>query len=287
MRHTQCGNYCLRISKTTKQQVCRFKFPRDLSNESKLVEEPPNSNLYRFVGERNDELVNSHNRSVDEAKGNFLTWSECYAQLSHADENLPTNVDIAEDEFEEEIDFEDETQEEWMIASEMAPNFGPVEDTNLGLRSLDVDHDWSEGILRHPSIESHRNFTHTLGKAPQEGRSSASPYTSVTILSKQQQAALDLVLHSLRARSCIRLIISGGAGTGKSTLINAIVCSTRAMFGNDKAVRVMAPTGVAAYNIGGATVHHELAITADRNQQYKKLETERCGRMQVNETHFD
>ncbi|XP_026415985.1 uncharacterized protein LOC113311360 [Papaver somniferum] len=43
----------------------------------------------------------------------------------------------------------------------------------------------------------------------------------------------------------------------------------------------MAPTGVAAFNIGGSTIHHELAITADKNLSYKKLEAERCRRMQV------
>ncbi|KAI3899201.1 hypothetical protein MKW92_016431, partial [Papaver armeniacum] len=85
----------------------------------------------------------------------------------------------------------------------------------------------------------------------------------------------DIVLHSVRTSSTIRLIIYGGAGTGKSTLIHAIVRSTREIFRNDKSVRIMAPTGVAAFNIGGATNHHELAITVDRNNSYKKLETER------------
>ncbi|RZC85217.1 hypothetical protein C5167_028451 [Papaver somniferum] len=43
----------------------------------------------------------------------------------------------------------------------------------------------------------------------------------------------------------------------------------------------LAPTGVAAFNIGGSTIHHELGITADKSQSYKKLEAERCRRMQV------
>ncbi|KAI3913053.1 hypothetical protein MKW92_038755, partial [Papaver armeniacum] len=65
----------------------------------------------------------------------------------------------------------------------------------------------------------------------------------------------------MRVGSTIRLIISGGAGTGKSTLINVIVHLTRELFQNIKVVRIVATTGVAAFNIGGATIHHELAIS--------------------------
>ncbi|KAI3883779.1 hypothetical protein MKW92_019059, partial [Papaver armeniacum] len=105
-------------------------------------------------------------------------------------------------------------------------------------------------------------------------------YLSSLFCPINKKAALNAVRKSLNEGLSIRLIVSGGAGTGKSTLINAIVRSTRELFGNDKAVRIMAPTGVAAFNIGGSTIHHELAITTDRNQSYKKLETQRCGRMQ-------
>ncbi|KAI3910953.1 hypothetical protein MKW92_043968, partial [Papaver armeniacum] len=44
--------------------ACRFRFPRELSDASRIVEEPPNSNMYRFLGRRNDTRMNSHNRGV-------------------------------------------------------------------------------------------------------------------------------------------------------------------------------------------------------------------------------
>ncbi|KAI3992758.1 hypothetical protein MKX01_021719 [Papaver californicum] len=476
MRHTKCGSYCLRKSKTTRKMVCRFKFPVDIAHDSKLVEEPPNSNMYRFIGRRNDPLINSHHRAVlqtwranidwsavtttesvthyiakysaksepasknfldtlcgmiddqrrpcrystsaikrlliknaserdisaqevchlfmgwhltessrrivvlnlsethlfssqlrrrrdgddrehqgidpsffgrylerpdelqntsliemakkhyyicrrrctynveavvrilpelvgkimpntdqwesfcrqqvllnscyrnvEEAKGSFQMWSEYYAELSRAIENQPTDLGMIEDEFEVESDLEDEQLEDWMISAAMAPNFGPSSDTELGLRTYDIRHEWSEGLQQYPSIDDERRFTHTLGQKAQEEHSNTGPNISLTILSNQQLGALDLVMHAMRERSTIHLIICGGAGTGKSTLINAIVSSTRELIGNDKAVRIMVPTGVGAFNIGGATIHHELSITADRNQSYKKLETERCG----------
>ncbi|MCL7022582.1 hypothetical protein MKW94_006297, partial [Papaver nudicaule] len=229
---------------------------------------------------RQQVLLKSCYRSLDEAKRGFQTWAECYAELPCANENQDVELPMAEDEFSEEIEPEEEFQEEWMILAGMKPNFGPVDDVNLGLRSIDVNHDWTEGFRSFPLTEHHIKFTSTLGKDGHVLRSSTGPDTSITVLSDQQKAALNLVQKSLKDGLSIRLIVSGGAGTGKSTLINALVRLAREMFGNDKAVRIMAPTGVAAFNIGGSTIHHELAITTDRNHSYKKLETQRCGSMQ-------
>ncbi|KAL5715296.1 hypothetical protein ACHQM5_017467 [Ranunculus cassubicifolius] len=44
----------------------------------------------------------------------------------------------------------------------------------------------------------------------------------------------------------------------------------------------MAPTGVAAFNVGGATIHHELANSVDKkgNQQYTPLNGDQSRRIQ-------
>ena len=53
----------------------------------------------------------------------------------------------------------------------------------------------------------------------------------------------------------------GTAGTGKSYLIKAIRGRLQAMAGNGKSpVIVVAPTGVAAFNIDGGTIHSTLSI---------------------------
>lgn len=62
----------------------------------------------------------------------------------------------------------------------------------------------------------------------------------------------------------LRLMISGVAGSGKSTLTNTIVTVIRKMFQSTKAVKVVAPTGQAAYNAGGTTCHHGLGVGVNR-----------------------
>ncbi|KAI3924837.1 hypothetical protein MKW98_031088 [Papaver atlanticum] len=216
----------------------------------------------RYLSRPDD--YNSRSKSFEEAKRNFLTWSGRYAELIRPTENPSVDVGIVEDEFEDETHTEDERLDEWMQASAMALNFRTLEATDLGLRDIDKNHFWSSGLLDNPTIHEKIGFVNTLRQAVKVTHDSGLS-TSLSALSRQQQAAHGLILDSLRSNSTIRLIISGGAGTGKSTLINAIVRSTRELFSNDNSVRIMAPTGVAAFNIGGSTIHHELGITADKS----------------------
>jgi hypothetical protein len=56
------------------------------------------------------------------------------------------------------------------------------------------------------------------------------------------------------------MTVAGGAGTGKSTTINTIVTIVRKMFGYNDAVKVFAPTGSAAFNAGGETIHRGFGV---------------------------
>jgi len=71
-------------------------------------------------------------------------------------------------------------------------------------------------------------------------------------LSKEFKRALDLLEHSSDS-----LFITGRAGTGKSTLLNYFKKHT------EKNIVVLAPTGVAAVNIGGATIHSFFGFKPD------------------------
>ena len=58
------------------------------------------------------------------------------------------------------------------------------------------------------------------------------------------------------------VFVTGGAGTGKSHLIKAIYYEATRLFArmmenpDDVSVLLTAPTGVAAFNINGATIHN-------------------------------
>ena len=49
----------------------------------------------------------------------------------------------------------------------------------------------------------------------------------------------------------LRMTVMGCGGTGKSVLINTLVTCIRTIFQDNNSVFVTAPTGAAAYNVGG------------------------------------
>lgn len=62
-----------------------------------------------------------------------------------------------------------------------------------------------------------------------------------------------------------RLTVAGGAGSGKSTWINTLVACVRKMFPDDDTVSVFAPTGNAAFNAGGQTIHAGCMLPVSSN----------------------
>ncbi len=86
-------------------------------------------------------------------------------------------------------------------------------------------------------------------------------------LTPEFSRALDLLEHGSR-----NLFITGRAGTGKSTLLQHFRATT------DKNVAILAPTGVAAVNVGGQTIHSFFGfkpdITPDRVKKLGKAKQE-------------
>ena len=54
----------------------------------------------------------------------------------------------------------------------------------------------------------------------------------------------------------LRMTINGAGGSGKSVVINTIVSIMRRMFQTNGVIKVAAPTGTAAFNVKGSTLHH-------------------------------
>ena len=91
------------------------------------------------------------------------------------------------------------------------------------------------------------------------------------------------VLHCIKSSDeALRLFLSGGAGVGKSTVTNALyealIRYLNSVPGeNPDEVKVLkvAPTGKAAYNIGGNTLHSAFKIPANRGFEYCTLDRDR------------
>ena len=58
----------------------------------------------------------------------------------------------------------------------------------------------------------------------------------------------------------LRVTVRGAAGSGKSFFIKTLANTIRNMFGDHNAVHISAPTGAAAHNVGGETIHRKFVI---------------------------
>jgi ATP-dependent exoDNAse (exonuclease V) alpha subunit len=87
-------------------------------------------------------------------------------------------------------------------------------------------------------------------------------------LSREQQAVFDLI-----EKTREHVFVTGRAGTGKSTLLNHLAWNT------EKQLVISAPTGVAALNVGGQTIHSLFRLpigviadhAIDQSDELKKL----------------
>ena len=136
--------------------------------------------------------------------------------------------------------------------------------------SSDDGHNWSENS--YPNLEELPAFLrqHRQTAAPRVYTTTADPQ----LLCGKQLRAYELVRRHLEGDGShpLRLIVSGTAGTGKSFLINCLRLLLK-----DK-LRVAAPTGVAAFNVDGNTLHSLLSLPTKGD--FKDLEGERLHQFQ-------
>ncbi|XP_062599557.1 uncharacterized protein LOC134261102 [Saccostrea cucullata] len=83
------------------------------------------------------------------------------------------------------------------------------------------------------------------------------------------------------------IFVTGGAGTGKSHLINTVQYEASRLFSrtltNPESISVLltALTGTAAFNIGGTTLHHAFALTKYLPIPYEPLQEQRLSTIRV------
>ena len=138
--------------------------------------------------------------------------------------------------------------------------------------NCDDDYDWSASSSAYPNLEELPTFlTRQRQQIPQRSfTTTANP----SHLQGKQLQAYELVQQHMEGDNSnpLHLIVSGTAGTGKSYLIHCLRLLLK-----DK-VRVVAPTGVAAFNVDGNTLHSLLSLPT--KGEFKDLEGERLNRIQ-------
>ncbi|XP_052124362.1 uncharacterized protein LOC113216456 [Frankliniella occidentalis] len=219
-------------------------------------------------------------RSDQDFPTDVMTWQEIYDLHKSVIEQHKNHLGLdglvaAVEDTECDVDAADTAEyiasrEEWMAISAMRPT-QVTEEIQLGNRSID-NFNW------HQLYDKYKDF-YTISElqtfiATSKGNFETSdddiiPFPNVH-LNVEQEKILSLVKDQIgvivdSSKACGNVpktvVVQGSAGTGKSTVIQAITNTIQSTLGVDS-VLVLAPTGVAAVNIKGSTIHSRLFISS-------------------------
>ena len=155
--------------------------------------------------------------------------------------------------------------EEWMLVCQRNADLQP----NI---ESEQEVDWTRAARAYTNIEEMPSFI-SRQRATAGQRAFTTSADPRQLQGKQLQVYTIVQQHMEAERlSPLRMIVSGTAGTGKSYLIHCL----RLLLGDKMCVA--APTGVAAFNIEGHTLHSLLSLPT--KGEYKDLEGERLHHMQ-------
>jgi hypothetical protein len=178
--------------------------------------------------------------------------------------------DASEDEFEESSVVEDdEAVQDWEVLAGRHPRNDAtrVEDPDkLGERDLDRSYDWSGHAGIYPQLQS--DFWE-ISKITYPADQTVSVAQAAESLQPEQRRVYDAVMQQYErilqgdSPSPLRINVDGPAGTGKSyviAMISAHLQDRARVAGKGNPVFRAAPTGVAAFNIQGRTIHSLLRL---------------------------
>jgi ATP-dependent DNA helicase PIF1 len=194
-------------------------------------------------------------------------WRNFRYRAWHVDRS-PTPSDTAdedEDSHEEETIVEDDF-EEWQVLSRLIPpnNITISDLQTLGRREFDICFNWDQSMVSNDVAEEAIHFIKIAKSRGDIVENSLSTIPSPTSLSEKQRQAFEIILrHSVEYehREPLHMIIQGTAGTGKSFLIHCISHALSASVANGHSpLLLLAPTGIAAFNIHAKTIHSALKI---------------------------
>ncbi|KAJ8043464.1 ATP-dependent DNA helicase PIF1 [Holothuria leucospilota] len=91
----------------------------------------------------------------------------------------------------------------------------------------------------------------------------------------------------------IHAFLTGGAGVGKSVLIDTLFQALHIFLGglagenpDDQRILLCAPTGKAAYNISGVTIHSAFKINPNQGFNFKKISSDQLNTLRVRYRHL-
>ena len=152
---------------------------------------------------------------------------------------------------------EEQRQDEWMLLCQLQPTFTATEPVSENV-------DWEEGArqLPQPLLLSCLNWMKPMRAETDDStyRRQCTP-VDINCLNQQQMTAYQIVsTHcTTNDQQPLHMLILGTADTGKSFLIQAI-----SQLLQNKCL-LTATTGIAAFNIGGITLHSALHIVQKHN----------------------
>ena len=135
-----------------------------------------------------------------------------------------------------------------MLISQLCPDLGSVQNSTEQV-------DWSSAASQYSNLEESPSFIARNKVRFQPPASQICSVDPTTLQGKQLQVYQLVREHNQKSDSVpLRMIVSGTAGTVNSYLIHCL----RQML-NEK-LKVAAPTGVAAFNVEGCTLHSLLDL---------------------------
>ena len=152
-----------------------------------------------------------------------------------------------------------------MLICQRNADLQPNMDTQDGI-------DWTLAAHSYPTLEEAPSFISQQKQAAGQ-RVFTTSANHANLQGKEQQVYTIVQQHqSANSPPPLRMIVSGTAGTGKSYLIHCLRLLLQCQ------LLVAAPTGVAAFNIDGQTLHSLLSLPT--RAEFKDLEGERLTKLQ-------
>ncbi|XP_054264681.1 uncharacterized protein LOC128999172 [Macrosteles quadrilineatus] len=215
------------------------------------------------INEENDEIYYKQKLLMHiawrncEALKTHTTWKESFTSRNLSLWELPEIEDIDTDH----VVLPEEDHHDWQELARTLPNQAP-QDVILGYRDMDREYNGFGTYDKYPGLEENLDFI----QKQKEIQVNITNDHSNNVLSPNegQQKILDHLAQQLANESSEKLtLVQGGAGTGKSFIINKMVHMIESLHGSSSVI-LMAPTGVAANNINGQTIHNALHIVQTR-----------------------